>query len=104
MIQVCLNYGSVNAPAHHVNVVLYFIAGERHLDKSSNTNKFERNQEDAFKVLAADLGPLKKVEKKNIYLFLFYVYGNTVPGVGIGIAILPVSIIHPSKLQSRSQL
>ena len=37
-------------------------SGERELKDSGNTNKFERNQEDAFTVSAVELGRLKKVK------------------------------------------
>ena len=37
-------------------------SGERQLDDSGNANKFERNQEDAFKVTAVELGRLKKLK------------------------------------------
>lgn len=40
----------------------YGDTGERQLEQSeSNVNKFERKQEDVFKLKAVDLGELKKV-------------------------------------------
>jgi len=37
-------------------------SGERQLQDSGNVNKFERNQEDVFKVTAVELGTLKKLK------------------------------------------
>jgi len=37
-------------------------SGERELQDSGNVNKFEKNQEDVFKVTAVELGRLKKVK------------------------------------------
>ena len=40
----------------------YGDSGERQLRESNNTNKFETNQEDVFRVTAVELGRLKKVK------------------------------------------
>ena len=40
-------------------------SGERELKDSENVNKFEKNQEDVFKVAAVELGRLKKLKVRH---------------------------------------